>query len=196
MSVRVAWGTSALALLLAGCSAKPEEQVLALIQGMGGEFRTSSTGEVISIDLSDTPATDEVLASIRLFPHVHTINCTNAGRISGHTLGHLRSLTRLETLYLVNTGLDDGGLHQARHLRTLKTLHIGHTRVTDAGMPALDHLEGLETLSLSGNPITDYGLIHLRDLRKLKTLVLRDTKTTKEGQQELRRMLPDVRIIY
>jgi len=37
--------------------------------------------------------------------------------------------------------------------------------------------------------------VQLRDLRNLSTLILRDTKTTRRGVQELRRMLPEVRVV-
>lgn len=182
-------------LLLAGCSSTPEEQALAMIEGVGGTVRSDAQGHVISIDLSETPVRDNTLAAIAVFPHVQTINCTNAGNITGSGLAGLRGLSQLETLYLVHTQVDDAGLNHIRHLKSLKTLQLGHTKVTDAGMPALDSLAQLQTLSLASTVVSDAGLVQLRDLRNLSTLVLRDTKTTRRGVQELRRMLPDVRVV-
>ncbi len=184
-----------IAVLVTGCSATPEEQALALIQGVGGSVRSDAEGQVVSVDLSETPARDDALAAIAVFPHVQTINCTNASRITGRGLAALGGLAELDTLYLAHTEVDDAGLRHIRHLKSLKTLQLGHTKITDVGMPALDSLTGLQTLSISGTAVSDKGLVQLRDLRNLSTLVLRDTKTTRRGVQELRRMLPEVRVV-
>jgi internalin A len=184
-----------IALLLGGCSSTPEEQALATIEGVGGTVRSDAEGHVISIDLSGTPVRDNTLAAIAVFPHVQTINCTNASRITGSGLAALRGLSQLETLYLVNTQLDDAGMEHIKHLTSLKTLQLGHTNITDAGMPALDSLTQLQTLSIANTAVSDAGLVQLRDLRKLSTLILRDTKTTRRGVQELHRMLPEVRVV-
>lgn len=181
--------------LLAGCSTTPEEDALAMIEGIGGSVRADAQGNVISIDLSETPVRDSMLSAIAVFPHVQTINCTNADNITGSGLAALRGLSKLETLYLVHTQVDDAGLRHIRHLTSLKTLQLGHTKITDAGMPALDSLSQLQTLSIANTAVSDEGLVQLRDLRKLSTLILRDTKTTRRGVQELHRMLPEVRVV-
>jgi Leucine-rich repeat (LRR) protein len=177
-----------------GCSPSDQETALAMIRQAGGNVSHDDLGRVVSVDLSDTPATDEELAAIRVFPDVRTINCTNARGIKGTDLDVLVDLKNLETLYLVGTSLDDTGLSRLKDLKSLKTLHLGRTNITDAGMPALDNLTNLQTLSLGNTAVTDAGLIQLRDLRNLSTLILRDTKVTPRGIQELRRMLPDARI--
>ncbi len=188
--------TAAVSLaLLTGCSETPEAQALAAIASVGGQVRSDNQGRILSVDLSETPAQDNVLAAIAVLPHVQTINCTNAHHITGSGLAALSGLTDLQTLYLVGTELDDVGLSHIGNLTSLKTLQIGHTKITDAGMPALDHLENLQTLSLGNTAVTDQGLVQLRDLRHLSTLILRDTKTTRRGVQELRRMLPEVRVV-
>jgi len=186
----------AVTLALCGCKAPPEEQARAAIEAVGGEVRTDSTGQVISVDLSDSQADDAVLSIISIFPAVHTINCTNAKRITGSGLVTLGSLANLETLYLVNSSLNDAGLANVRRLRNLKTLHLGRTQITDAGLASLNPLASLQTLSLGNTGITDTGLVELRDLRKLSTIILRDTKVTPRGAQELGRMLPEARIVY
>ncbi len=179
----------------AGCSTTPEEQALALIQQSGGTVRKDSAGNVVSVDLSDSSAGDNVLAVIGFFPHVHTINCTNNARINGSGLVALAGLSKLETLYLVNTAVDDGGIAHVSQLKSLKTLNLSGTRITDVGMRALDELPNLQTLGLGRTVVSDQGLVQLRDLRKLSTVVLRDTKTSKRGVQALHRMLPDVRVV-
>jgi hypothetical protein len=178
-----------------GCS-KPEKDVaLARIKAVGGTISYDAQGRVISVDLSDSWATDEEVAAIRYLPYVETINCTNARRITGSTLHQLAALPKLNTLYLVGTQLDDAGLAQLQHATSLTTLNLDSTRITDAGMRTLDNLDNLQTLVLGHTAVTDRGLVQLRDLRQLSTLNLRDTKTTPDGVKGLRRMLPDVRIV-
>lgn len=181
-------------LAIVGCRASDTETALAKIQQVGGTVNRDHQGQVVTVDLSDSAATDEEVAAIGVFPSVRTINCTNAGQIKGTTLGQLAGLKHLETLYLVGTDVTDVSLAGLEGLTSLKTLHLGRTRVTDAGMPVLDHLTNLQTLSLGNTEVTDKGLVQLRDLRHLSTLILRRTKVTSRGVQELQRMLPDAHI--
>jgi Leucine-rich repeat (LRR) protein len=185
-------------LLLAatlGCAPSDTEVAIEKIQGVGGTFNYDDQGRIISVDLSDTEATDEELAAISVLPHVRTVNCSNARRIKGSGLVFLGDLKNLETLYLVGTQLDDSGLSRAANLTSLKTLNLDGTQITDAGMPAIDNLVNLQTLVLGNTKITDKALVQLRDLRELSTLILRNTKVTPRGVKELHRMLPDVRVV-
>jgi Leucine-rich repeat (LRR) protein len=182
-------------LALTGCSSTPEEDARELLDSVGAKLRTDASGQIVAVDLSQTMARDDALAAIGVFPQVQTINCNGAERITGSGLAALAGLTRLESLYLANTSVDDAGLSSIQHLSSLTTLQLGGTKVTDKGMDALDHLVHLKTLSLGGTTVTDRGLVHLRDLRHLETISLRDTKTSKGGALELQRMLPDVRIV-
>ena len=182
-------------VLAVGCKAAPEDQALELVAAYGGEVRTDSAGHVTAVDLSDTPAGDDVIAALAVFPTIQTLNCTNAERITGQGFADWASNASIESLYLVSTALDDAGLQQIGRLKSLKTLQLGHTKITDVGLPALDHLSNLETLSLSNTAVSDAGLISLRDLRKLSTLMVRDTGATPRGVLELRRMLPDARVL-
>jgi hypothetical protein len=182
-------------LALSGCSSTPEEHARELLDSVGAKLRTDPAGAIVAVDLSETSAGDEELAVIGVFPHVQSINCSGLQRITGRGLEGLSFLTKLDSLYLANTAVDDAGLAYVQHLESLTTLQLGGTKVTDAGMGALDHLLNLKTLSLGGTTVTDQGLVQLRDLRHLETIGLRDTKTTKRGAQELQRMLPDVRIV-
>lgn len=192
-SLRIA--TLSCLLLVVGCKTAPEDEALELVAAYGGEVRTDAAGHVTAVDLSDTPAGDDVVAALGVFPTIQTLNCSNAPRITGQGFAAWSPASQLESLYLVSTAVDDAGLHQIGRLPSLKTLQLGHTKITDAGLPAVDHLSNLETLSLSNTAVTDAGLISLRDLRKLSTIMVRDTGATSRGVLELRRMLPDARIV-
>jgi hypothetical protein len=196
MKLLVPLYVSALAGLLAitGCSRSDQETALAALQNAGGTIGYDDEGQPVSVDLSDTDATDEELAAVGALPGVRSLNCTNARGIKGATLNQLANLHNLETLYLVGTSLDDAGLSGLKDLKSLKTLHLGRTNITDNGLSALDGLTNLQTLSLGNTAVGDAGLVQLRDLRNLSTVILRGTKVTPRGVQELRRMLPKARI--
>ena len=53
----------------------------------------------------------------------------------------------------------------------------------------------LHDLTLGGSQITDAGLMHLKGLRNLKHLTLVHTSVTAAGVQELKKALPDVKVI-
>ena len=182
-------------LATAGCRRPDREVAIEAIRAAGGTLNYDDQGRVVSVNLSDTQATDEELAAISALPYVRTVNCSNASRITGSSLHLLANLKNLETLYLVRTDLKDSGLAGVQNLMSLKTLNLDGTKITDAGMPALANLKNLQTLVLGNTAITDRGLVQLRDLKKLSTLILRDTKTTREGVKEMHRMLPDVRVV-
>ena len=60
------------------------------------------------------------------------------------------------------------------------------------------HLKGLanlQTLHLSGPKITDAGLVHLNGLTQLQDLGLQQTKVTDAGVAELKKALPDCKIV-
>jgi hypothetical protein len=56
-------------------------------------------------------------------------------------------------------------------------------------------MKGLESLTLGGRRITDQGLTQLRNLHDLKQLIVNQTSVTTAGTTELKKALPQVKII-
>lgn len=98
-------------------------------------------------------------------------------------LSELRSLTKLESVYLRSTRLSD--LEPLRGLRNLKVLWLGSNRFTDDGLRPLEGFKSLEKLDLVRNPISDAGLQHIRPLTKLNQLALDKTQITNAGLKSL-----------
>jgi Leucine-rich repeat (LRR) protein len=130
--------------------------------------------------------------------------------ISNEILPYLKSLTKLQELYLFfNSKLVDDGLKSIGQLVDLRWLDLGFTAITDAGLAHLQTLQALEHLALRQNenqrcrsdlsrcsekfglfefvqvPITDAGIVHLQNLTKLESLVLGSTKVSDAGLAHL-----------
>jgi len=126
-------------------------------------------GEVIGVQLQDTPATDD---DLRL----------------------LADLPSIEQVWLSRTKVTDKGLAHLAACPNLKLVILGDTAVTDAGAAHLAKLTMLESLSLSGTKITDAGLVNLAKLTNLKELWLRNTPITDAGYRQLQSALPNCQI--
>ena len=117
-------------------------------------------------------------------------------RITDAGLVHLKGLTKLELLYLVDTQITDAGLVNLKGLTKLELLFLFDTQITDAGLVNLKDLTKLECLYLFASQITDAGLAHLRDLTNLEELGLDQTQVTNKGVTKLQEALPNCSITH
>ena len=109
----------------------------------------------------------------------------------------LAKLRRIRTLYLTyrvigggEASVTDAGLKQLRRLPHLRLLVL-NSRVTDAGVAHLRKCTGLRHLSVWCPHVTDRAIVHLKKMTHLRYLDLAFTKITRDGEQELRRALPN-----
>ncbi len=184
---------SAIFVLTGGCSLPPEQQAVEAVESVGGRVKLDADGQVVEVDVSRTPADDELLSLLSALPRLTLINCSET-RIKGDGLASLNNLKQLKSLYLVGCDVNDRGGRNPESRVTLETLHVGRTQLTDEGLSGLRHLTKLRTLSLGHTAVTDAGLIHLRSMHDLGTLILHHTKVTKGGVRDLQRSMPDARI--
>jgi len=145
---------------------------LAEIQRLGGNFATDEQDPgkpPMIVDLSFKEATDVALA-------------------------HLKGLTQLQKLYLIETRVTDAGLVYVKGFTNLETLDLGRTQVSDAGLLQIVGLTNLRTLGLSGTKVTDRGLASLKALTNLQYLDLTETKVTHAAVREFQKALPKVEV--
>ena len=126
--------------------------------------------------------TDAGLANIRDMVDMRDLSMTQA-KVTSAGLNELRGMTRLHTLWIPATRVDD--LAPIRHLTGLKFLYLQETPITDAGLAPVAGFTSLTTLILTNTPITDAGLKHLRGLTSLSQLGLSKTRITDAGLAEL-----------
>ena len=126
-------------------------------------------GEVISVDLTLTMATD-------------------------NDLRHLAAVPTVEQLSLSNTHVTDKGLRYLHACPKLKFLALNSALITDEGLEQLAALTELEALGLVGTKVTDEGLRHLMKLPKLRILSLQGTAVSDDGYRNLQAALPQCSI--
>ena len=87
----------------------------------------------------------------------------------------LDNLSRLESLTLADTQVDDRGMSVISQCRALRQLRLNGTPITDAGLAHITDLDHLEELNISFTRITADGLHHLASLMRLRQLSFNGT---------------------
>lgn len=139
--------------------------------------------------------TDAELVILDDLPNLTTLHLDHAVNVTPAGLTHLRSLKRLEVLYLIQTPAGDAGLAHADHLHGLKEIWIEISGISDASVPWIASNPNLTHLDLDSAHITDKSLPLLATLEHLEVLALRATPTTSQGLAELSK-LPRLKHLY
>ena len=105
---------------------------------------------------------------------------TNAG------LEHLKSMSQLEELVLMDTPITDAGLEQIKNMTKLQSLNLNNTKITDTSLESLKGLTELKNLYLVNTKISDAGMEHIKSMTKLQGLGLHNTKITDTGLEFLK----------
>lgn len=93
----------------------------------------------------------------------------------------LASCSKLTSLNVNATSLNDGSLAEVARIKSLRLLHLGGTPITDEGLLPLASLPSLETLTLDGcAEIRGRTLSSLTQLATLKQLNLRNVRLNTE----------------
>jgi len=148
---------------------------------------------------------------------LHAIDLSHC-QITDAAAQHLSKLTGLKSLELTSTSLGDEGLVPVGNLVNLQSLGLSHSKVTTHGLLhlakltklreiwlsgtqvddlALQYCAGMNLLvqmGLSGTKVTDAGLHHLAQLPNLLRVYLFNTKVSHNGTQELKRLLPELKV--
>jgi hypothetical protein len=181
--------TAQVLLVLAGCRqpSDGEEGGAASSDAelFSGYVEAAVAGESDAIDMyehAEIPETEfSKLANVEKLRFLRLDDCP----IGDEHMGHLVSISGLETVYLSNTGITDAGLGVLCQVESLKNLTLDGTAVTDDGLSHLQKLPNLEKLSLWRCYITDHGCESLARLTTLKQLSLDGTPVSDEGIQKL-----------
>ncbi len=93
--------------------------------------------QLISLDLSGTNSTDQMLSYLADFPHLQKLDLQGTG-ITGQGLKSLAGMEYLETLNLVGTKVDVDGLRYLEQMEQLRKLYLWRSDITqpDAEMLA------------------------------------------------------------
>lgn len=135
-----------------------------------------------SLNLYETPLTDEGLANLRPLVSLKHLNLGSCRRITDDGVKHLAPLNNLESLNLgFCRRITDKGFAVLEKFRKLKTLNLSITNVRDDRLKTIAAMDELQHLDLDNTPITDEGLRHLADMRKLRSLRFVGAAVTDNG---------------
>jgi len=135
------------------------------------------------------------LGRLASLPQLSTLRLRQTG-VGDDALEHLASLAALQRLELALCLISDEGLTAIGALPELIQLDVEDNRLSDAGVRHLEGLRALERLSLSKNEaVTDASIETLLRMTKLRELELRGTAISEAGSQQLRKQLPDCRVV-
>lgn len=117
-----------------------------------------------------------------------------AGSVGNDFMSEVGQLRELEALHIINTPLSDEGLSRLSGCRSMESLSLCGSRVGDKGLATLA-CPRLTELLLNDTPVDDRALPALKRQTKLAMLNLIGTKITREGLAELKKTLPNCRIV-
>ena len=136
------------------------------------------------------------LEHVARLPRLKCLEILNTNLDGPSSLAPLAKLTRLESLRLWRSPLDDACLEHLRGLTALETLDLRETRLTDSGVDHLKGMDRLETLRIDCSKLTDAGLDKLAGLAALKDLrLLPASKVTPQGLAAYRKARPGVKVV-
>ena len=134
-----------------------------------GLARFNPLGEIVAIDVANTPFGDEEMQ-------------------------YLDQLPALRELHLAGTQITNAGMAHVARLSQLEELYLAKTSVGDAGLAHVAGLARLRAINLYGTQITTAGLEHLMGLAELRMLMITDVKLNPAAVENLKAKLPGVTV--
>lgn len=116
--------------------------------------------------------------------------------IDNALLKRLAKHTRLPSLDISSSPVNDDGLVHLKPLEDLRSLNLSRTLVTDAGLKHLATHRRLQFLDLSNTAITLKGIDQLLSLKNLSILDISGTKISFAAAMELRKKFPKSTIMF
>lgn len=115
--------------------------------------------------------------------------------ITDDSMTRIGKMDSLLSLGLSKTKVTDKGLACLTSLPDLRLLDLSETCVSDAGLAEVGKLGDLWSLNLNHTKVTDAGMPQLMGLKRLTRLEVESTGVGEKGEAELRKVLPDLKIV-
>ena len=158
-----------------------------LVDAVGVDYLADVVGVQLSGYDQRVRATDDLMTEVGKLDRLRELDLNGCESVTDAGLAHLRGLSRLRVLKLMDSGIKGPGLANLEGMAELRELELHQVPVTDADLAHLSGLTHLEKLGLSGPGITDVGLAHLGSLN-LQWLRLSACPVTTAGLTHLRGM--------
>jgi hypothetical protein len=131
--------------------------------------------------------TADHLKDLEAFSDLQTLSIIECG-LDDAAVKRIANCGRLRELRICNTKITDEAMRHIEKLNRLEELDVSNTAVTDVGLNSIRLFEDLEELNLQGTKITDPGLTHLGRMRRLKHLYIGDTRIGDGGMAKIKHL--------
>lgn len=178
----------------AGMTGVPSLKSLRIAGGPLGDAEFAGIGTISSLERLQVGSNKisgtgwRHLRRLRQLKHLSLSHIDDAGMVA------VSGLDKLETLVICSKRLGASQPEPWTSLTRLRSLSLTNSAVDDAGLLNVARLTNLEDLNLEGTRITDAGVAELERMTRLRGLNLRRTLVTPGGIAKLQRALPNCRI--
>ncbi len=148
-----------------------------------------------SLDLGFTDVGDGGLTRLSQLRELRSLSLWHT-KVTDHGLEALSSLDHIVALDLAGTEIGDSGLPYLRAHDHLRRLDLTGTAITDEGLASLATFDTLEVLNIGATRITDASLLSLAAFPRLERLDLRGCAVSRGAVEALRRVRPEMDILY
>jgi hypothetical protein len=149
----------------------------------------------VHVQLYRTPPDQGWVSAVNDLRSLETL-LLSGENVTDEILDRLERQPHLQELHLTQGWVTDQGLANMVKFPNLRWLVMNHTAITDSGLGQVRKLEHLEELVLTGTAISDEGIPDLTAMVSLRKLDVRKTAITATGLNELRRKLPNCRVLW
>jgi hypothetical protein len=148
-----------------------------------------------TLEIHNTGLDNDGLAAIQGMAKLKRLSLSINPNVRDAGLEHLAGLKSLEELDLSDTGVRGTGLSWLKGLKNLKKLNLSGNKFGDAQIRYVTVFSTLEELDLSATLVTSDSLGQLSVLTRLKLLDVSSITGTQAGAEELKKSLPNLKII-
>ena len=147
------------------------------------------------LELRITSIDDQAMQVISAWPDVDYLDISECRLVSREGLALIGKLTKLRTLELWETKLNDEALAALSALVNLEELNLEATDITNESVPTLLKFQNLARLNIAGTQLDDDGIKELAKLPKLTWLNLANSGATFAASDELKKVKPEIEIV-
>jgi eukaryotic-like serine/threonine-protein kinase len=138
--------------------------------------------------------TNEGLIHLKDLTKIQVLVLVNQKKITEEGLKSLLKMTELKNLDLNNTSVGNEGIRTLQQLPNLEILGLRNSKMTDEGFAEMKTLKRLWVLHIGRTKITDTGLKHLSEISTLREFDVRDTQVTPKGIEAFIKANPGCRV--
>jgi hypothetical protein len=117
---------------------------------------------------------DDELALLQRCGPMRSITVWSTAKVTDRGMAHLRGLTRMQRLCIIDADIGDPGIGHLSRMTSLESLEIGRTHVTDAAIDHLVRIGTLKYIALDSDSVTGVGIARLHSMLPGATLSIND----------------------